>query len=300
MDEISRQPGLAVEAVCVIRDAVPVPSEEDVVTSAAESLRVMAVPLTADSVAPPRLVYGDLDVSSSEGTDRAYPALYFEVADSGELGRVTFEGLDAIRGSRGEYLPFDDSAIRYSHGDWVFTVDGSRWLRERHAYEVRHYATPLLDTHRHYLFVFHDEFVEVIAEGIWFDIADRADPFAPPVAHPLQAFGLDLPGERFTSADGLEWELRRSPRPEADLIRDSRLCSQRVFQFNLLLDGSNREAASIWIRTIDDVLISRMGRAWVDNVDQMEGFATPDDFSHHWETYLSEVAQRRRQMGKMP
>jgi hypothetical protein len=260
----------------------------------------MEVPLIADSVASPRLVYGGLEVSSSEGTDRAYPALYFEVDRSGELGRVTFEGLDAIRGSRGEYLPFDDSAVRYSYGDWVFTVDGSRWLRERHTYETRHYATPLLDTHRHYLFVFHDEFVEVIAEGIWFDIADRAEPFAPPMTHPLQPFGLEIPGERFTSADGLEWELRRSPRPDAALIRDSRLCSQRVFQFNLLLDSSNKEAASIWIRTFNDVLISRMSRAWVDNVGQMEGFANPGDFSRQWETYLSEVAQRRREMGTMP
>ncbi|WP_211588740.1 hypothetical protein [Allorhizocola rhizosphaerae] len=251
-------------------------------------------------MASPRLVYGGLEVANAAGTDSAYHALYFEINGSGDLGRVTFEGLDAIRGSRGEHLPFDDSAIRYSHGDWVFTVDGSRWLRERHAYETRHYSTPLLDTHRHYLFVFHDYFVEAIAEGIWFDIADRANPFSPPVSHPLQPFGLDLPYERFTSADGLEWELRRSPRPDADLIRDSRLCSQRVFQFNLLLDGSNKEAASIWIRTINGVLISRMSRAWVDHVGQLERFASPGDFSGQWETYLSGVAERRRQMGKVP
>jgi hypothetical protein len=196
------------------------------------------VPWTADSVASPRLVYGGLDLSSPERADQAYAALYSEVEGSGELGRVTFEGLDAVRGSRGEHLPFDADVARFTSGDWVFVVDGSAWLRERHDYETRHYATPLLDTHRHYLFVFHDEFVEAIAVGIWLDLADRANPFAPPVSHPLQPFDVDMPCERFTSVDGLEWELRRSPRPDTDLIGDSQYCSQRLFQFNLLLDDS--------------------------------------------------------------
>lgn len=61
-------------------------------------------------------------------------------------------------------------------------------LEERHSYEMRYYATPLLDTHRHYLFRFHDEFVEAIAEGIWLDQADRSDPFASPISHPLAFF----------------------------------------------------------------------------------------------------------------
>jgi hypothetical protein len=190
----------------------------------------------------------------------------------------------------------DANVVRFTAGDWVFVVERSAWLRERHDYETRHYETPLLDTHRHYLFVFHDEFVEAIAAGIWLDLADRADPFASPGSHPLQPFDVDTPCERFTSGDGLEWELRRSPRPDADLIRDSRYCSQRLFQFNLPLDGDNREAASVWIRTTDDVLVSRMSRPWVGDFGHMEGFAQPEDFSQQWEAYLGEVARRRRGM----
>jgi hypothetical protein len=169
-------------------------------------------------------------------------------------------------------------------------------LRERHDYETRHYATPLFETHRHYLFVFHDEFVEAIAAGIWLDLADRAEPFAAPISHPLRSFEVDMPCDRFVSAGGLDWELRRSLRPDGDLIRDSRLCSQRVFQFNLVLDGDNREAASIWIRTVDDQLVSRISRPWVGEFGRVEGFAQPEDFSAQWEAYLDEVAQRTRQM----
>lgn len=256
----------------------------------------MEVPLTADSVASPRLVYGSLGPLSVEGGDQAYTAIYFEVAARGGLGRVTFEGLDAIRGSRGEILPYQAAGQRKA-GDWVFVVDGSAWLGERHGYEVSHYATPLLDTHQHYLFRFHDEFIEAIAEGIWFDHADRRDPFASPASHPLRRFGLDLPGERFISASGIEWELRRSPRADNDLIYGSRYCSQRVFQLNMLLDGDNREAASIWIRTTNGVLMSRLIPSWSGEMGHLTGFAQPDDFSEQWETYLEEVAQHRRQKG---
>lgn len=188
--------------------------------------------------------------------------------------------------------------IALRHGDWVYVVDRSAWLQERHDYETRHYATPLIETHRHYLFVFHDEFVEAIAAGIWLDLADRANPFATPISHPLRSFDVEIPCRRFVSAGGLEWELRRSPRLDGDLIRDSRFCSQRVFQFNLVLDGDNREAASIWIRTVDDLLVSRISRPWVGEFGRVEGFGQPEDFSPQWEAYLDDVAQRRRQMRK--
>jgi hypothetical protein len=172
-------------------------------------------------------------------------------------------------------------------------------LRQRHAYEMRHYATPMLDTHQHYLFAFHDEFVEAIAEGIWLDLADRDDPCALPAMHPLSPLLEDLPAEEFTSADGLIWQLQRAPRTDAELIEASQWCSQRVYQFNLTLDGDSREAASIWIRTKKGALVSRITRPWpIGEVARMEGFSKPSDFAQQWETYLDEVSHRRRQMGK--
>ena len=258
--------------------------------------RALRAPLAADSVAPPRLVYGGLDLRAAAAGDGAYAAIYFCTTDGGALGRVTFEGLDAIRGSRGEHLPHqnDDPSGR----SWVFVVDASAWLAERHDYETRHYETPLLESHRHYLFQFHDEFIEAIAEGIWFDTADPARPFAEPARHPLKPFDLDVPCETFHSPSGLEWELRRSPLPERELLDGARYCSQRLFQFNLVLDGASRESASIWLRNTDSGLVSRLSLPWVGEVARLDGVARPEDFAHPWETHLAEVAQRRRQMGK--
>lgn len=111
----------------------------------------MSVPLTADSVAPPRLVYGGLGVAPADGRDEGYPAVYFEIAGSGSLGRITFEGLDAVKAARGELLPYDTGG-RPATGDWVFTVAESAWLAERHDYEMPRYSTPLPETHLHYMF----------------------------------------------------------------------------------------------------------------------------------------------------
>jgi len=115
-------------------------------------------------------------VTSGSELDNAYAAICFQVAKSGLLGRVTFEGLDAVRAARGDMLPY---RLGSSAGKprWVFSVEGSSWLDERHDYEVRQYSTPLTGTHQHFVFAFHDEFVEAIAEGIWLDIPDQARPY---------------------------------------------------------------------------------------------------------------------------
>jgi hypothetical protein len=273
-------------------------AKNDPVVQLITTARSVEVPLVADSVAPPRLVYGSLDVTSGAGRDDGYAAIYFRVAGSGLLGRVTFEGLDAVRAARGETLPYDVRPRR-EKGDWVFTVDGSTWLEERHDYELRRYSTPLAGTHQHFVFQFHGEFAEAIAEGIWLDIADPARPHARPDRHPLAELDPGIPGERFRSASGIDWELRRTPGPDSELISGSRLCSQRLYQLNLLLDGHSREGASIWLRTRDGRTVSCLVRPWPGGeLARLEGVAGPGDFGEHWESYLTEVAQRRRQMGR--
>ncbi len=260
--------------------------------------RALEVPLVADSVAPPRLVYGGLGLASDTDGDDGYPALYFPVAGTGALGRVTFEGLDAIRAARGEMLPYDLMAPQAA-GEWVFTIEGSPWLAERHHYEMRLYSTPLLDTHQHYAFWFHDEFAEAIAEGIWLDLPDPARPWARPAWHPLAELDPALPARLVRSAAGIDWELRRAPRPDADLVRDSRLCSQRLYQLNLVLDGRSSEGASIWLRTRNGQLTSRLVRPWPGReLARRDGIAHPGDFAEPWDASLESVAERRRAMGR--
>lgn len=257
--------------------------------------------MQADSVLSPRLTFGHLPLFPD---DEDYPpnAIYFPLPhNEGGLGRVTFEGLDAVRGSRGEHLPYPRAVpltLPAKTRDWVFEVPNSPWLAERHTYENHHYQTPLLDTHQHYLFSFHDHFVEAIAQGIWFDKPDPDKPLVPPPAHPLASFSQTDPAETRRSPSGITWELRRSSKDEATLILDSRLCSQRLYQFNLVLDGESREAARVWLRTSRGRTYSRITRNWVGELGRFDGLAAPDAFLSQWERYVREVADRRRSMGK--
>jgi hypothetical protein len=269
--------------------------QDDVSGARPVTAQALTVPLAADSVAPPRLVYGSLETALASGRDEAYPAVYFEIS-GGSLGRVTFEGLDAVKAARGELLPYDTATPRMP-GDWVFTVAESPWLTERHHYEMQLYSTPLLGTYLHYVFQFHDEFVEAIAQGIWLDAVDPSRPFDRPAQHPLAPLPDSLPAETHVSPSGIEWELRRSPRTDSDLTNGSHLCSQRVWQFNLILDGRSSEGASIWLRTRNGQTTSRCTRPWPSGeLGSRAGLAQPNDFAEAWEECLAAIAERRRAM----
>ncbi|MGW6982560.1 hypothetical protein ACWGE1_24515 [Streptomyces sp. NPDC054932] len=159
---------------------------------AAGPLSTVDVPLSPSFTAMPLVLHGLLPLTSDEwgrddddgvwdenreGDDlgRWATAIYFDTHDSsesgepGELGRLTFERLEAIKVTGGEYLPYE----RPANGDWAYVMDDSPWLAEQHEYTMRHYGRSLLKAHRHYVFVFHDEFVEVIGRGIRLDRVDR-------------------------------------------------------------------------------------------------------------------------------
>lgn len=252
----------------------------------------LVVPLVADEVLGPRVAYGPM---RTQHADPPVPldAIVFPMRDD-SLRRVTFEALDAIRAARGEYLPYRRQAVPYTRGEWVYVVEGSGWLEERHRYELGHYETSLLDRYNHYLFSFHDEFVEAIACGIWFDRPDPADVFGRPVGHPLDELPVSAATYRSTSS-GIDWELRTNPAPIDQLIEASRLCSQRLLQYNLIGDGRSSEHASVWVRTHHEHTVSSFVTGFLgSNRADHDGVADPDTFAARWLTCVRAVASRRR------
>ncbi|MBM7517114.1 hypothetical protein [Nocardioides nitrophenolicus] len=255
----------------------------------------MSVPLEADVVGPCRLTFGSLSVAGADDEMRspAADALFFETAE-GSLGRVTFEGLDAIRASRGEVAPYDDG---HDSSSWVYNVLDSTWLAERHAYEWSNYEARLLETHQHYLFRFHDEFVEAIAQGIWVDTIPASDPFAVGTDHPGSTLPLAKVVDR-GEAHGLAWQVRSTEVDQPTLVADSELCSQRLFEFSLQLDGNDSVCASALVRTRDGRTRTHLTHPWSGVVASVRGVARPQDFAKQWDEYCHGVAERRREMGK--
>lgn len=200
--------------------------------------RGIDVPVIADPVDTPIISYG------------AGPtAIHFPLRDGG-WGRVTFENFDALRVCRGEYEPYESDWQPDQPVRWVSIVSPSPWLVERHAYEKHHYGASyrwgndvdeMLRDFAHYVFSFHDQFVEVLCAGIWFDVAaERFSEDELPPGHPLAR----LPGETTERFDAKYW-VRRDPRTHDRLLADAQWCSQKVWQL-----GSEPDDAPSWTLSV--------------------------------------------------
>jgi hypothetical protein len=247
------------------------------------------VSLDADHVLSPVIRYGD-----------PYAAVFFPVEpmdDSHEattFGRVTFEELDSIRCSRGEFFPYES----YEYGSWVCELAPSAYLNERHTYESKHYETPLLDEYHHYIFSFHDEFIETIAKGFWIEAIGPKMTDEIPVDHPLNDLPSSIPAESFTLL-GLRCELRRNTKPLDQLIEASKLCSQKLFQFFLILDGERTASYAARLRTVRGSSATHFQAGWpYPEGITVRGVAEVQDVISSWSEYVRGVADRRKEMGK--
>lgn len=254
------------------------------------------VPFEADSVASPEVRY---KVGEDEfGQSSTCLIIY---CDEG-LVRVTFEGFDAIRCCRGEHLPYDDddSTCDDPRFPWVFEVQDSAWIAERHKYEFKHYQCSLLEEYVHYLFSFHDEYVELIAKGIWFEKVTEEQLGKPQPGHPLDSLPTSLPAERF-EVEGIECFVRRNPLPVEQLLKQSKLCSQVVFQYFMTLEGRTSPSYPALLRTVRNTPITRLRNGlFYKDLFETSGIGEEPAFRRHFSQYVSEVAERRRQMGKSP
>jgi hypothetical protein len=256
---------------------------------------VLEVPLIADSVDSPIVQYGG-----------ALTAVHFTTRD-GRWGRITFERLDSIKVSRGEHEPFPPAPNELDELHWVTTISNSVWLRERYEYEKLHYGSSynfggnvdeMLDEFCHYVFSFHDEFVEAIAAGIWFESADTTlgerDLNS---THPLNGLANVAPGERFESS-GIVYVVRRNPLPLDEIERAARLCSQVILEVGAELDGSSRTSWSLTHRVRNGVGRSFLRGYFGNVVETYDGIPSLSEIQPHIEQWLAEDRERRRQMDK--
>ncbi len=97
-------------------------------------MRGIRVPVMADPVAGPTVTYGEELPSGRELTSIKF------LTDEDGWARVTFEHLDSIRVSRGEYEPYPSDWKPGDELHWVYEVAPSSWLLERYEYEKKHYG----------------------------------------------------------------------------------------------------------------------------------------------------------------
>ncbi|MGI4871938.1 MAG: hypothetical protein ACRYFX_12270 [Janthinobacterium lividum] len=256
------------------------------------------LPIKADSVLSPQIHYGLAHYGEP------ITGIYFVTADD-QYGRITFESLDALKFCRGEVLPYPYDWSKHERGIWVFKIENSRWLKERFDYENKHYGSAyefggnvqeMLTDFSHYLFSFHDEFVEVIARGLWFEQAAE-NLFGKPLqlGHP----SLPLPDTdaQRLEAHGLTCQVRRNPLPTEQLIASARYCSQTLLEFALELDGEASVTNTLTLAHSNGQLTSSFRGFFGRQEAGFEGVATLADVQPYLEKYMAEVAERRQEMG---
>ncbi len=253
-----------------------------------------AVPVEADHVESPQVIYDPLNTG-----------VYFPT-EAGAYARITFENLDALRVSRGEYLPFIADQQEKEVYYWVSKVENSRWLRDRFDYENQHYGSAyqfggnveeMLTDFSHFIFCFHDEFVEAIAKGIWFETSEE-NLWGKPLqtGHPF----LPLPEDDCTQLleSGLTCQVRKNPKPVAELAGDAKYCSQKLLEFVLESDGGTRANHTLLLLYRNGKLTSSLKDIMNRELLQVNGIAGLHDVESTIRAYLKEVSERRRRMGR--
>lgn len=258
-----------------------------------ELVKRIKVPVIADSVLSPDVYYGDDQTG-----------IYF-VTEDDQFGRITFYNLDAIKICRGEMMPYQYNWSDHEKGTWVFKIENSEWLTERYKYEKENYGSSyefggnvddMLTDFNHYLFSFHDQFVEVIAKGFWFE-KDSNSLFKRPLqdGHPF----LNLPqiGESFSQHD-LTCHVWKNQNPIEELINNSYYCPQKIIQFALEIEGHISINHTLGLQYRNGKLISRFSGYFGKQIIEFDRIATLEDVKPYVEKYISEVYERRKAMGK--
>jgi hypothetical protein len=259
-----------------------------------ELAKGITIPVLADYVLSPDVYYGD-----------NITGIYFQTEDD-QFGRITFTNLDAIKVCRGENLPFADDWEVGQEVTWVYKVENSKWLKERFNYESENYGSSyefggdvneMLTDFFHYVFKFHDLFVEVIARGFWFE-KDATSLFQKELkdGHPF----LPLPeiNIKLFETKGIKCKAIFNPLDTTILIQDTKYCPQKLIEFALELDGKFSVCQTLIIMQRQGKLISVLSQFIGRPEFEQEGVATFEKIKPIVDKYIGEVAERRRQMRK--
>jgi hypothetical protein len=259
-----------------------------------ETIKGIHIPVVADNVLDPEVYYGN-----------KITGIYFQTEDD-LFGRITFYNLDAIKVCRGEVMPYDYDWGTYESGTWIFKVENSKWLAERFKYESDNYGTSyefngnvneMLTDFSHYCFLFHDQFVEVIARGFWFE-KDAESLFGRELqdGHPL----LPLPetGMEKITTHHLTCQIRINQTSIDQIIENSKFCPQKLFEFALELEGKASVSRTLKLILKEGKLISSLRGHFGELIAEFEGIAAIEQIKPYIEKYIAEVYERRKKMGK--
>ncbi len=169
----------------------------------------------------------------------ANAGIFIDSWENKKYGRFTFEKLDSIKVSRGEFIPYEIE----NGNKWniAFKIKNSKWLNERYRYEKKHYGKSyefngnveeMRIDYKHLLFFFGENFVETICRGFWYEESEKEHVQSElSENHPFR----ELPKENaieINHAD-LKGYIYQSKLSNEQLVKQAKYCSQKQFSFGV-------------------------------------------------------------------
>lgn len=259
-----------------------------------EFAKGLIIPILADYVLSPEVFYGG-DLTG----------IYFQTEDN-QFGRITFDKLDAIKVCRGENLPFTDDWKTGQKFSWVYKIENSKWLEERFNYENKNYGNSyefgrnineMLTDFSHYLFQFHDQFIEVISRGFWFEKAGNSlfkielqkdHPFLPLEEIEVKQFEIL----------GIKYKAIFNPIPVDELMQNSQYCQQKIVEIAIEFEEEYLIIQTLVIMQRQGKLVSVLSPLFGKTTFEKNGLATFDDIKPIIDKEVTEIAERKKQMRK--
>ncbi|MCA5005214.1 hypothetical protein [Sphingobacterium bovistauri] len=244
-----------------------------------EQIIPIQIPVIADYVLSPIVIYND-----------EFTSINFETEDEA-FGRITIQNLDAIKICRGELPPYHDPTEieDYIPGTWVYKVENSDWLHERYHYEKEHYeqayewgnsVDEMLTDYTHYFFRFHDEFVEVITKGFWYEQAKESFVGKPLTKnHPFLAIDNGFSDEMTIGEK--KYFFKHNPLAVEILENQAQFCQQKLIEVWLSLPKDDFVEGSLRIKNTNGKTISFYQPTFGKAVFIKEGISTIEDLKNY-------------------
>lgn len=259
-----------------------------------EFAKGIIIPVLSDYVLSPEVYYGD-----------KLTGIYFPTEDE-KFGRITFQNLDAIKVCRGENLPYKDDWEQGKEVAWVFKIENSKWLRERFNYENENYGSSyefggdvneMLTDFNHYLFSFHDQFVEVIAKGFWFEKDDN-DLFKKDLKEGHPFLSLSETEIMNLETSGIKYRAIFNTTPTETLIHNIEFCEQKLIEIAIEYEGNYSVSHTLTIMKRQGKMVSSLRSFFGKPIFEKEGLMTFDEIKPMIEKEIYEISERRKRMKK--
>jgi hypothetical protein len=153
----------------------------------------------------------------------------------------------------------------------------------------------MLTDFSHYIFKFHDQFVEVIARGFWFE-KDANNLFKRELKEGHPFLPLPQTNARTFEVDGIKYKAIFNPISIDALILNTQYCQQKLIEFAVEFEGKFSVSQTLIIMQRQGKLISVLSQFIGRAEFEKDGVATFEDIKPLIDKHVREIAERRRQM----